>query len=104
MGFFKIYFLSTTPPLGIQGSATPDRRTHHQPLIHCADTCHLHFNLNGKLGPRTTLGANTGSSQREGAMVMVTHILSLIADLAAVPQRIILKAFNSKYSYLTHLK
>lgn len=44
--------------------------TTHPTCTHCADTSQLHFRLNGILGPRTTLGSNTGSSQRGGGMVI----------------------------------
>lgn len=43
-------------------------------------------------------------AKEEVEWLWLTLILSLIAGLAAVPQWTILKALNSKYSYLTHLK
>lgn len=100
---FSSFFLERLHLLEFKAQLHQTREfTTHPSCIRCAATSQLHFRLNGKLGPRTTLG--TGSGQRGGGMVMATLISSLIADLAAVPQRTILKALNSKYSYLTHLK
>lgn len=45
-----------------------------------------------------------GVAKEKVEWLWLTVILSLIADLAAVPQRTILKTLNSKYSYLTHFK
>lgn len=55
-------------------------------------------------GQEPLWGLTQGAVKEEVEWLWITLISSLIADLVAVPQRTILKALNSKYSYLTHIK
>lgn len=91
-----VFFLSKTPTLlevKAQLRRTGEQATHPSPTRGIGPS-RLHFRLNGRPRPRTVLGAGTGSSRGGGGIVMFNPYFSLIADLAAGPQRTILKQLN----------